>query len=148
LWAIKIGGRYGVVTTGEYWVKPLTKANQACLDEGDRDRFGGIVASGLGVLEIHGSDGDGALDGTEIDAARMSTDIGKRMAVAAAKLVRGTEIDVVVLGCAGMEGMEEAITFGVREIGRETKVVDCVRAAIELIVEEFAGQPQMDVNSG
>lgn len=53
----------------------------------------------------------------------------------ALEIVQSTGVDVIVLGCAGMEGMEEAVMRGVENIGRKIQVVDCVQAAVELMME-------------
>ena len=51
---------------------------------------------------------------------------------ASAGLVRdGAE--VVLLGCAGMSGMDEAVMRGARTEGKNVCIVDGVRAGVELL---------------
>ena len=42
--------------------------------------------------------------------------------------------DVIILGCAGMAGMEELVKGGVRDAGLgEVKVVDGAKAGVEIL---------------
>lgn len=123
--ALRKGDKFGVVTTGEGWVAPLTKANLECLSDDEKGKFVGVVATGLGVLDFHSE---------EVEAKEVT----KRIGNTAARLVEETGADVIVLGCAGMEGMEAAVLEGTTHAGKNVLVVDCVSAATELVCEKLA----------
>lgn len=63
--------------------------------------------------------------------------VSRKVGEAAATLVREKGVDAIVLGCAGMEGMEAAVMNGVRSSEKNIKVIDCVRAAVELMIERL-----------
>lgn len=130
--ALREGHSFGVVTTGEGWIEPLTKANLEILDKGEKGKFAGVVATGLGVLEFHPEEG-------KVDVGAQEEHVHKRIGDAARKLAEAHHVDTIVLGCAGMEGMEQAILDGVAGMDRQIQVVDAVRAATELLCEELVG---------
>lgn len=133
--ALRRGRKFGVVTTGEGWVKPLSTANLASLSDEEKHRFAGVVATGLGVLEFHSGDRRAdASDQPHVDDVQ----VHKRIATAAKKLAETHDVDVIVMGCAGMEGMGQAILDGVGNTGYSIYTVDSVSAAIELLFEELA----------
>jgi len=59
--------------------------------------------------------------------------VDKRIKSAAAKVcARGA--DVIVLGCAGMTGMEDLVKAGVAEAGgRPVKVIDGAKAGVQVL---------------
>ena len=116
--ALLLSYRFGVVSTGT-GLKPLmTKGVSAFLGANGSDRWAGVVTTGLGVVELR--DGDPAK-------------IEKGMKDAAVEVVR-KGANVLLMGCAGMAGMEGMIKEGVREAGLgEVKVVDGAKAGVELL---------------
>ncbi len=78
--------------------------------------FKGVECVGVGAGELHG-EGDGEVEG--------------RVRGAVGRLVGGEGgVGVVVLGCAGMVGMEEWVR---RECGEGVRVVDGVKAGVGIL---------------
>ncbi|KAI0343628.1 hypothetical protein BDW22DRAFT_1356100 [Trametopsis cervina] len=103
LHAKKLGRPFGVVTTGTYWEPVLDVAVRAVLEqekrgiwEGEEVEFVGVYSTGLSALELH------TTPRAEVDG---------RIARAAERLF-GTGARIVLLGCAGMSGMEDAVRAG------------------------------------
>lgn len=132
--ALQEGQKFGVVTTGAGWIKPLTKANQEILSEAERARFGGVVATGLGVLDFH-AETDGA-SGVENSTAGIHPE--DKVAITARAFVEEANVDVIVLGCAGMEGMDDAIFKGLQGMDKKVQVVDSVTAAVKYMASLLA----------
>ncbi|KAF9518980.1 hypothetical protein BS47DRAFT_1337529 [Hydnum rufescens UP504] len=122
--ALTRGSKFGVLTTGVAWVAPLTKAILE-LSIVSKEAFAGVVATGLGVLDFHTSSGELGKD----DAVENNVRIGAQTLVA-----KGC--NVIVLGCAGMEGMEDAVKAGIYT-SKEVRVVDGVRAGVEIIAKKL-----------
>lgn len=84
--SLLVGMRFGIVTTGTPWIARLTDGVRMFMGAGNSERFVGVEATGLGVLQLH----DG---GDEVQE----------------KIKRHTKIlvnkgaDTIVLGCAGEE---------------------------------------------
>lgn len=129
--ALRDGGTFGVVTTGEGWIQPLTRANLDCLDESDKSTFMGVAATGLGVLEFHPNEDN--MEGGQEARER----VHHRIASTSKRLAESNQVDTIILGCAGMEGMEKAILEGVTNVGYEIRVVDAVCAGTELLCAEL-----------
>lgn len=110
--------RIGVVSTGSGTKPLLTKGVSAFLGASGSDRWAGVVTTGLGVVELR-----------EGDRERVE----ERMK-ATAKEVAAKGAVCIVMGCAGMAGMEELIKDGVREGGLgEVRVVDGAKAGVEIL---------------
>ncbi|KAH9935202.1 Asp/Glu/hydantoin racemase [Epithele typhae] len=114
--ALALGRPFGVVTTGQYW--------EAALTDGVRSRFGsadlggafvGVESTGMSALELH-----------EARAEIVTGALG----VAAAKIV-GRGARTIIMGCAGMSGMERAIRGGCA--GEQVVVVDAVRSGVTVL---------------
>ncbi|EFV12358.1 aspartate/glutamate racemase family protein [Segniliparus rugosus] len=103
--AMLLGRSYGVVTT---LARAVGQIEDSLRVAGLLDRCAGIVAADLGVLELEG--------GAAVDAV---------LAAAVRVLERGAE--VLVLGCAGMAALAEAVAERV-----DVPVVDGVAAAVKL----------------
>lgn len=129
--ALERGTKFGVVTTGDGWIEPLTKANLEILSDDERIKFGGVVATGLGVLDFHGGHEDGK-DSTE------HVDPEERVGSVARGLVEKERVDVIVLGCAGMEGMDEAVLRGLAGMDKNVHVVDSVTASVQFMAKLLA----------
>lgn len=121
---------FGIVTTGKYWedvladgVRQFLVGSDAPATEDAREGgagiggFVGVRSTGLSATELHSTEKE------EVD---------RRIEQASAELVReGGE--VIILGCAGMSGMEEAVRSGAHAEGKEVKIVDGVRAGVALL---------------
>lgn len=108
-----IGGRFGVVTT----------VYRSSIRHGDAIRsFGldgfcaGLLSTNLKVGELHSKPRDEVL---------------KLMSSVSRKLVEEKEADVLVLGCAGMADMQEAVMLAVKEKG--VPVIDGVVAGVNIL---------------
>jgi Asp/Glu/hydantoin racemase len=117
---------FGIVTTGSYWEPALQKATVKFLTgtdpevEGDvvnvKD-FVGVRSTGLTAIELHSTP---------------RSEVERRIADASAFLIdRGAE--VILMGCAGMSGMAEAVQRGAASRGVQVVVVDGVRAGVTLL---------------
>lgn len=88
--------------------------------EGRSKRFAGVETTGLDATELH-------------EAPR--EEVRRRVMDAAGRLVRkgegDGEVKVVVLGCAGMVGMEGWVR---EEVGERVRVVDGVVAGVGALV--------------
>ncbi|KAI0785703.1 Asp/Glu/hydantoin racemase [Abortiporus biennis] len=124
---------FGIVTTGKYWEETLTN--------GVREFFLGEKRDGLGV---HHSEGDeiGQVRGfvgvrsTGLNASELHSTpkdvVDWRIVEASAQLVRAGA-QVIILGCAGMAGMESAVRTGAKNEGKEVRIIDGVRAGVVLL---------------
>ncbi|KAH8117251.1 hypothetical protein DFH11DRAFT_1573993 [Phellopilus nigrolimitatus] len=115
--AMLVGRRFGVVSTGTGMKNTLIAGMRAFMGA-NSERFAGVVTSGLGVVELREG------DRSRVEALMKST---------SAKAA-GNGADVLILGCAGMAGMEELVKEGVREatLG-EVQVVDGAKAGVEIL---------------
>ncbi|KAH7063318.1 Asp/Glu/hydantoin racemase [Macrophomina phaseolina] len=115
---------FGIVSTGRVWEEILGGAVREFLGvEGSR-RFAGTQTTGLAATELH-----------EVEAG----EVRRRMVEATRRLVKGGNVGVVCLGCAGMAGMGETVREAcVEELGEEEGsrvcVVDGVQAGVSWLV--------------
>ncbi|TRM63022.1 Asp/Glu/hydantoin racemase [Schizophyllum amplum] len=117
--ALFCGKRFGIISTGSGFKYDRHKDVYSFLGAAS-PRFAGLVTTGLGVVELR-----------EGDRAKVETGMKRG---AAEMLAMGA--DVVILGCAGMAGMEPLVKQAAREVhGEDTpvKVIDGARAGIELL---------------
>ncbi|KAJ6574865.1 Asp/Glu/hydantoin racemase [Mycena capillaripes] len=111
------GHRFGIVATGTgYKYDRYTEVRKVL--GGSSEKFAGMAPSGLGVVELREGD---------------RQHVESMMKKASGELARmGT--DVIILGCAGMAGMEELVQTGVKEAGfGRVQVVDGNKAGVELV---------------
>ncbi|KAK9244521.1 Asp/Glu/hydantoin racemase [Lipomyces tetrasporus] len=113
LHSLALGGKFAIVTTVKIWEVLLSEAVRAFL--GSETLFAGTFSTGLGVLELH-------------DASPEV--VSQRIGEAALKAVQNGAT-AICLGCAGMAGMEEAIS---KAVGDKIRVVDGVVAGVEILV--------------
>ena len=106
--------QFGIVSTGQVWEKLLTSAVNELLgtSSGGSDRFAGVETTGLDATDLH-------------DAPQ--EEVKARMKEATRRLVGKGNVKVVILGCAGMAGMDEWVR---EEVGKDVKIVDGVKAGI------------------
>lgn len=121
------GGGWGIVTTAQFWEAHLDAAVKAYLGQRSdhvNSDFRGVFTTGLNAGDFHG--------GISPEIIR------ERLTDAAKKLLRTGDIDCVVLGCAGMAGLEDIIRSAVREEYGEQRVdqvyiVDGLRAGVGVL---------------
>ena len=114
--------RFGIVSTGKAWEEILGRAVDellgARLAEGERWEgvkskcFAGVETTGLSAVELHEAPQD---------------EVRQRVKEAVRRLVGRGGVKCVVLGCAGMAGMEDWVR---EEVGKSVWVVDGVRAGV------------------
>ncbi|KAI0685582.1 Asp/Glu/hydantoin racemase [Cytidiella melzeri] len=107
---------FGIVTTGKYWVPVLQKATESFFT-GRIEDFVGVRSTGLSAIELH---------------SKPHEEVHRRIADATADLV-GHGARVLIMGCAGMSGMEEAVQAGAKSKGLQVTVIDGVRAGVVLL---------------
>ncbi len=110
LYALPLGARFGIVTTSPRW-QPLLEEGLKLL--GVESRCASVRSSGLAVLDLD------RLPREEVCA---------RLADEARAAVEQDGAEVVLLGCAGMAGLQEAVASAVR-----VPVVDSVWAGVTLV---------------
>ncbi|RYP79386.1 hypothetical protein DL770_006702 [Monosporascus sp. CRB-9-2] len=120
--------QWGIVTTGKFWEEHLTAGVQAFLgtsSDARRDpssRFAGVESTGLNASDFH--------NGVSPEVVR------EKLKRATKRLLKGGRTTVIVMGCAGMAGLEEIIrSAAAEEVGErfaydELHVLDGVRAGI------------------
>lgn len=122
------GGGWGIVTTGQYWEDHLTSAVQTFLGQPDTSAnkwFRGVFTTGLNASDFHG-------------AGVAPSTIRDKLAEATRRLLRTGGVECIIMGCAGMAGLEEIIREAcVDEYGedraRGVYVVDAVRAGVGVL---------------
>ncbi|ORY25521.1 Asp/Glu/hydantoin racemase [Naematelia encephala] len=113
LLAASIGARVGILTTGNRWV-PLLEHGIHTLHL-DGLCKAGVVASGMSAEDLHNLPHKEVLDRLE--------------KLAREELQEKRQADVIVLGCAGMTGLEDAIR---KSCQKGMVVLDPVRCGLEL----------------
>jgi Asp/Glu/hydantoin racemase len=115
--ALLCGQRFGIVATGAgYRYDRRTEVWNVL--GGSSDRFAGLVPTGLGVVELR-----------EGDRQHVESSMKK-----ASGALAGLGADVLIMGCAGMAGMEELVQSGVKDAGFGfVRVVDGNKAGVEMV---------------
>ncbi|KAK4200916.1 Asp/Glu/Hydantoin racemase-domain-containing protein, partial [Triangularia verruculosa] len=115
---------WGIVTTGKFWEKHLSDGVHTFVgSEHNNSRFAGVETTGLNAGDFHG--------GVDPDVVRQKLcEATKRL------LDRGAQ--AVVMGCAGMAGLEDIIRSVATEergaeAGRKLFVIDGVKAGMGLL---------------
>lgn len=128
-------GNWGIVTTGPFWEDHLTSAVNRFLGQSNEHsnfRFKGVFSTGLTAGDLHSHDegGEGGVITPEVVRAKMKE--------ATLALLKTGRIECVVMGCAGMAGLEDVIRsaisegYGSESVGR-VYVIDGVRAGVGLL---------------
>ncbi|KAI1420747.1 hydantoin racemase [Xylaria sp. FL1777] len=119
------GQKWGIVTTGKFWEDHLSDGVKAFLGADVKDgnaKFAGVESTGLNASDFHHG----------VDPAVVRQKLKK----ATKRLLDAGEIHVIVMGCAGMAGLEDIIREAADdERGEEfaysiLHVIDGVRAAV------------------
>jgi Asp/Glu/hydantoin racemase len=113
-WALSLGGRFGIVTTNQRWDYILTKSVHDLI--GSNPSFARVICTGYSAAELHGE--------------ANKNQVQRAMADAAQKLVRDDHCDIIILGCAGMTGLEQAVRDAV---GKHVTIIDAVVAGVHTL---------------
>lgn len=118
------GEKFGIVTTGDAWKELLERAvREDVLGREVSERvFGGVECCGVDAGGLHGGEG---VERRIKDASRIL--IGEREG---RKGDKERSVGVVILGCAGMAGMESWVK---EVVGEGVRVVDGVRAGVGIL---------------
>lgn len=116
---------WGIVTTGKFWEEHLTKGIKNFLGqeaEGSNAKFAGVFSTGLTAGDFH------HIEPAQVQAKLKEATLG---------LFRSTEgrVRAVVMGCAGMAGLEEIIRDAAVEYygvdgAKGLYIIDGVKAGI------------------
>lgn len=118
---------WGVVTTGKFWEAHLSDGVKHFLGQKAEEsnfKFGGVESTGLNAGDFHGG----------VDPAV----IRQKLKEATRRLLGKGPVECVVMGCAGMAGLEDIIrdateeTYG-KEQAEKLFVVDGVLAGVGLL---------------
>ena len=121
---------WGIVTTGKFWEEHLTVGVKTFLGQDPSEvnaKFAGVESTGLVAGDFHGD------VPPEV--------IRQKLSEATKRLLGGNgNVECVVMGCAGMAGLEEIIRSAAIEqygekVGRRVYIVDGVKAGVGLLVE-------------
>ncbi|KAK0717408.1 Asp/Glu/hydantoin racemase [Lasiosphaeria miniovina] len=119
--------KWGIVTTGKFWEAHLTEGVNKFLGTSSQSvnaKFAGVQSTGMTAGDFHGG----------IDPAV----IRQKLADATNRLLDQGNVDCVVMGCAGMAGLEEIIRAAAierygSEQGAQVLIMDGVKAGIGLL---------------
>lgn len=92
--SLAMGTRFAIVTTATIWERLLDEAVASMIGSSAAIHYAGTYSTGLGVLEIH--------------ELPMQT-VKKKLVACAVKAVRERGATAIVLGCAGLSGLDSAI---------------------------------------
>ncbi|KAI0828030.1 Asp/Glu/hydantoin racemase [Trametes gibbosa] len=111
--AIALGQPFGIVTTGVYWEGALTSGVKRIFgSEGMARAFVGVASTGLTARQLH-----------EVEQGI----VFEKIASATSRLV-ATGAKTIIMGCAGMSGMADAVRRGSN--GEDTRIIDAVRSGV------------------
>jgi Asp/Glu/hydantoin racemase len=133
-WPGESNPRFGIVTTGTYWEEVLTSAVRELITSNRPMSRGGQIDTALSRFKGVESTG---LNGDELHAADTLV-VRKKILSATRRLVRDHDVRTVILGCAGMSGLESIVEEAlVEELGEEKAkavyVVDGVSSGVGLL---------------
>ncbi|EIW54339.1 uncharacterized protein TRAVEDRAFT_173547 [Trametes versicolor FP-101664 SS1] len=111
--ALALGRPFGIVTTGKYWEGALTAGVQRVFGSADMGgAFIGVQSTGMTAVQLH-----------EIEQSV----VAEKIAAATSRIVsKGAR--TIIMGCAGMSGMAEAVRNG--RDGVDIRVIDAVRSGV------------------
>ncbi|KAK3326879.1 Asp/Glu/hydantoin racemase [Apodospora peruviana] len=119
--------KWGIVTTGKFWEAHLTQGVNTflgCDPRSANDKFAGVESTGLDAGDFHGG----------VDPAV----IREKLKEATKRLLGHGAVECVVMGCAGMAGLDSIIRSAAiekygPEQGNQVLIVDGVRAGVGLL---------------
>lgn len=125
---VTIPSTWGVVTTGKFWEDHLSAGVETFLgtsaSTGKKNKFAGVYSTGLIAGDFHGGVSQETITAKLKDATKA--------------LLKSSPVGCVVMGCAGMAGLEEVIrSAAVEEYGPErgaqVYIIDGVKAGVGLL---------------
>ncbi|KAI1183040.1 hydantoin racemase [Nemania serpens] len=131
---LRPGGTWGIVTTGKFWEDHLSDGVAAFLGVGGGGsaRFAGVQSTGLNASDYH--------HGVHPVVVK------EKLKAATKRLLESGDVQVIVMGCAGMAGLEHMIREAAdEERGAEfaysiLHVIDGVRAGVMLVDQMIRNQ--------
>ena len=119
--------KWGIVTTGKFWEAHLTQGVNTFLGVDPRsvnDKFAGVETTGLDAGDFHG--------GVSPEVIR------QKLRDATFRLLGQGAVECVVMGCAGMAGLETIIRSAAiekygEEQGNQVLIIDGVKAGVGLL---------------
>ncbi|KAK6341051.1 hypothetical protein TWF696_009360 [Orbilia brochopaga] len=111
---LKGPGGWGIVTTGKIWEDLLSIGVGNFVGE-EGNGFEGVESTGLSAVELHSVEPD---------------EVRRRVGEAVVRLVGRGDVRVICLGCAGMAGLEDAVTRALEPLGKSVHIVDGVKAGV------------------
>ncbi|KAI1336674.1 Asp/Glu/hydantoin racemase [Xylariaceae sp. FL0016] len=133
--------KWGIVTTGKFWEDHLSRGVAEFLgfpaDLGDaapHSKFAGVESTGLNAGDFHHGVDPAIIRRKLVEATKRLFESGNK--TMNSRTVSGSPVTCIVMGCAGMAGLEEIIRSAASELyGGEfayktLHVVDGVRAGI------------------
>ncbi|KAL2884987.1 hydantoin racemase [Ceratocystis lukuohia] len=103
--------RWGIITTGKFWEKHLAEgvANYLQVEPDQNPYFAGVFSTGLNAGDFHNIDPD---------------TVEQRLCQAVERLLDVGNVQSIVMGCAGMAGLEDIIRSAIaRKYGDKSKDV-------------------------
>jgi Asp/Glu/hydantoin racemase len=116
--ALVTPGPFGILATGTGDKPNLVLATSTILGSSTSSRFAGVITSGLAITELQDGDQDRVEKGMKETTKRL--------------IEKGAE--TIVLGCAGMSGMQGWVRDAAMEIGKKVRVVDGAKAGVDMLV--------------
>lgn len=124
---LRPGKKWGIVTTGKFWEEHLSVGVNEFLGAGAHNpntKFAGVETTGLNAGDFHGG----------VDPETVQ----QKLRDATTRLLEKGDVQCVVMGCAGMAGLEEIIrSVAVEKYGpskaNQLLVIDGVRAGLGLL---------------
>ena len=113
-WALSLGGRFGIVSTNQRWDYILTKSVHDLI--GSNPSFARVLCTVYSAAEVHGE--------------QHRNQVQRAMAEAAQRLVREDKCDIIILGCAGMTGLEQTVR---EAVGKTVTIIDAVVAGVHML---------------
>lgn len=123
------GQKWGIVTTGKFWEDHLSDGVKAFLGADVKDgnaKFAGVESTGLSASDFH--------HGVDLAVVR------QKLKNATKRLLDVGEIHVIVMGCAGMAGLEDII----REAANDERNEEFAYSTLHVIDGIRAGVMQVD----
>ncbi|KAI4185834.1 MAG: hypothetical protein L6R41_003881 [Letrouitia leprolyta] len=148
--------KFGIISTGAQWrailsdaitAPPSEESSGAALgSEFAAARFAGVETVGVDAGDLHGDDDGSSLDqceerdasegaGASEGGGEPDESVKQKVKAATHRLLARGDVSVIILGCAGMAGMEGWVREGVEEAGLRggVRVVDGVKAGVGVL---------------
>lgn len=138
--ALMLGRKFGVLSTG-FGPKPLlSKGVMNFLGAASSDRWAGGITSSIAIEELRQADVRDKVERLMKETAAKVAEKGAGTWMCALKFASMRELtchssaDTIIMGCAGMAGMEPLVRAGVKEAGLgEVRVIDAAVAGLVML---------------